>query len=130
MNQKTIINTKLAPQAIGTYSQAVRCHDIVYLSGQIPLVPDTMDLVSNNIDDQIHQVFTNMRAVAQAAGGDLSNFVKITIFLTDMQTFSRVNSIMTSYFTEPYPARSVVEVAKLPRYAQIEVEGVMFINTP
>ena len=121
---KQIIATKDAPAAIGPYSQAVRVGDTVYLSGQIGLDPTTGMLVGS-IESQAHQVFLNIRAVAEAAGGTLDDIVKLTLMLTDMGDFAKVNEIMASYFKPPYPARSTVEVAGLPRGAGVEVEAIM-----
>lgn len=121
---KTIIKTDRAPQAIGTYSQAVRVGDTVYLSGQIGLDPASMQLVEG-IDAQIHRVFRNLQAVAEAAGGSLADVVKLNVYLTDLGNFARVNDIMAQYFTEPYPARAAVGVASLPRGALVEADAVM-----
>ncbi len=126
MSKKTIIQTPEAPAAIGTYSQAVRVENTVYLSGQIGLDPATMQMVEG-IDAQIHQVFKNLQAVTIAAGGSLNDIVKINIFLTDLANFSRVNEIMATYFQQPYPARAAVGVASLPRNALVEADGVMFL---
>jgi reactive intermediate/imine deaminase len=125
---KTIIHTELAPQAIGTYSQAVKVGQTVYLSGQIPLVPDTMHLIEGDISAQITQVFDNLLAVAQAAGGELDNIVKLNVFLTDLSHFPIVNEIMGRYFTAPYPARAAVGVATLPKGAEVEMDAVMVID--
>lgn len=124
---KNIVHTPNAPQAIGTYSQAVKVDNVVYLSGQIPLDPQTMQLVTTDLEAQIHQVFKNMVAVTQAAGGTLANIVKLTIFMTDLTNFPMVNTIMAQYFQEPYPARSTVGIAALPKGAQIEIEGIMVL---
>jgi reactive intermediate/imine deaminase len=124
---KRIIQTKAAPEAIGTYSQAVQAGDTVYLSGQIGLDPATMQL-KEGIDAQIHQVFTNLRAVAQAAGGGLGDVVKLNVFLPDLGHFSRVNEIMAAYFRQPYPARAAVGVAALPRAALVEMDAVMVLG--
>lgn len=121
---RTIIQTPAAPAAIGTYSQAVRIDNTVYLSGQIGLDPVSMQLVEG-IDAQIHQVFGNLRAVTLAAGGDLSDIAKLNIFLTDLTHFARVSEIMAEYFSPPYPARAVVGVASLPRGAMVEADAVM-----
>ncbi|MEI7841752.1 MAG: RidA family protein [Gallionellaceae bacterium] len=126
MSNKTIIQTPEAPAAIGTYSQAVRVENTIYLSGQIGLDPATMQMVEG-IDAQIHQVFKNLQAVTIAAGGSLNDIVKINIFLTDLANFSRVNEIMATYFQQPYPARAAVGVASLPRNALVEADGVMFL---
>jgi reactive intermediate/imine deaminase len=123
-----IINTPSAPQAIGTYSQAVKVNNTVYLSGQIPLVPETMTLQTGDMAAHIHQVFDNLRAVAIAAGGDLANIVKLTIFLTDLNHFALVNDIMAQYFTPPYPARAVVGVAALPKGASIEMDAILVLS--
>ena len=122
---KVIIRTEAAPAAIGTYSQAVKIGTTVYLSGQIPLVPATMQMVSEDFAEQTHQVFKNLTAVCEAAGGTLNNMVKVNIFLTDLGQFATVNQIMSEYFAEPYPARAAVQVSALPRAAQIEIDGVM-----
>jgi reactive intermediate/imine deaminase len=122
------VTTDKAPAAIGTYSQAVRCGDTVYLSGQIPLVPATMQMVDGDIRAQIEQVFSNLAAVAEAAGGRLQDAVKLTVYLTDLANFQVVNEVMGSHFQEPYPARAAVGVAALPRGAQIEVDAVLILN--
>lgn len=127
MTSKTIIQTPDAPAAIGTYSQAVKVGNTVYLSGQIGLDPASMQMV-DGIEAQIHRVFQNMRAVALAAGGDLKDVVKLNVFLTDLAHFARVNEIMATYFQQPYPARAAVGVASLPRNALVEADGVMFIQ--
>ena len=125
---KEIIETKQAPQAIGTYSQAVKVDRTVYLSGQIPLVPETMTIVDGDITAQITQVFENLQAVAQAAGGDLADIVKLNVFLTDLSNFPLVNEIMGRYFQAPYPARAVVGVAALPKGVGVEMDAVMFLK--
>ncbi len=122
---KHIIHTHLAPQAIGTYSQAVKVNHTVYLSGQIPLVPATMTMVDGDINAQITQVFENLQAVANAAGGDLNDIVKLNVFLTDLAHFPIVNEIMGNYFDEPYPARAAIGVAALPKDAGVEMDGIM-----
>ena len=122
---KVIIRTEAAPAAIGTYSQAVKIGTTVYLSGQIPLVPASMQMVSDDFAEQTHQVFKNLAAVCDAAGGSLNNMVKVNIFLTDLSQFATVNEIMSQYFSEPYPARAAVQVSALPRASQIEIDGVM-----
>ena len=127
MANKAVIQPDQAPGAIGTYSQAIKINNTVYLSGQIPLDPEKMTLVSENIDDQINQVFLNLRAVCEAAGGDLSNIVKLNIFLTDLDHFSIVNEIMSQYFTEPYPARAAIGVKSLPKGSKVEMDGVVVI---
>ena len=121
---KEVIHTDKAPAAIGPYSQAVRTGNLVFLSGQIPLNPETME-TEHDFPAQVERVFTNLRAVCEAAGGDLSNIVKLNIFLTDMERFAEVNEIMKRYFTAPVPARAAIAVRALPRDVQIEIEGVM-----
>ena len=122
---RQIIQTDNAPQAIGTYSQAVRCGNTVYLSGQIPLVPETMELAEGDMAVQIRQVFDNLQAVAEAAGGSLADVAKLNIFLTDLSHFVLVNEIMATYFKEPYPARAAVGVASLPKGVPVEMDAVM-----
>jgi reactive intermediate/imine deaminase len=122
---REIIHTDQAPQAIGTYSQAVRCGNTVYLSGQIPLAPETMELVQGDAEAQIRRVFDNLRAVARAAGGDLADVAKLNIFLTDLGNFPTVNQVMAEYFSEPYPARAAIGVAALPKGAEVEMDAVM-----
>lgn len=124
---KTAIHTADAPQAIGTYSQAVRCGNTVYLSGQIGLDPGTMQLV-DGIDAQIRRVFDNLRAVATACGGGLDDCVKINVYLTDLAHFAKVNEVMATFFHEPYPARAALGVASLPRNALVEVDAVMYLK--
>lgn len=123
---KTIIHSPNAPAAIGTYSQAVRAGNTVYLSGQIGLDPATMLLV-DGVDAQIERVLENMKAVAEAAGGSLANVVKVNVYLTDLGNFAKFNEVMSRYFAEPYPARAVVGVAALPRGAQVEADAVMVV---
>lgn len=123
--QRTIIETAHAPGAIGTYSQAVRVGDTVWVSGQIPLDPATGELVKDDIDAEIRRVFDNLKAIAQKAGGTLDDAVKVTVFLTDLTHFARVNEIMATYFAKPYPARAAVGVAALPRGARVEMECVL-----
>ncbi|WMP16023.1 RidA family protein [Thiothrix lacustris] len=125
---KTIISTTDAPQAIGTYSQAVRVGDTVYLSGQIPLVPATMQMVEGDIAAQVRQVFENLAAVAKAAGGSLNDCVKVHVFLTDLVNFPVVNQVMAEFFAEPYPARAAIGVAALPRGAEVEVDAIMVLD--
>lgn len=125
---RTVINTGKAPQAIGTYSQAVRTGDTVYLSGQIPLVPETMELVDGDMEAQIRRVFDNLVAVATAAGGSLADIAKLNIFLIDLGHFAVVNQVMADYFQEPYPARAAVGVAALPKGAQVEMDAVMVLG--
>lgn len=124
---KSIIQTDKAPAAIGTYSQAVKAGSTVYLSGQIPLVPESMEMVSEDFSEQAVQVFENLKAVCSAAGGDMSHLVKVNIFLTDLGHFAKVNEIMAQYFNQPYPARAAIGVAQLPKNAQIEIDGVMVL---
>lgn len=125
---KSIIRTELAPQAIGTYSQAVKVGDTVYLSGQIPLVPETMQLVEGDIGAQITQVFNNLKAVAEAAGGGLNDVVKLNVFLVDLSHFPIVNEIMGHYFQEPFPARAAIGVAALPKAAQVEMDAIIVLK--
>lgn len=125
---RQIIHTSGAPQAIGTYSQAVKVGDTVYLSGQIGLDPHTMQLVEG-IEHQVHRVFKNLAAVAQAAGGSLQDVVKLNVFLTDLANFALVNSIMAEYFKEPYPARAAVGVASLPKGALVEADAIMQLGS-
>jgi len=122
---REIIRTDKAPQAIGTYSQAVKTGSTVYLSGQIPLVPETMEMVEGDIEAQIRRVFDNLSAVAQAAGGELSDVAKLNVFLTDLSHFPVVNQVMADYFAEPYPARAAIGVAALPKDAGVEMDAVM-----
>jgi reactive intermediate/imine deaminase len=122
---KTIIQTEQAPQAIGTYSQAVKVGKTVYLSGQIPLVPETMELVTGDMEAQIRRVFDNLAAVAAAAGGSLGDMVKLNVYLTDLGHFPLVNQMMASYFQAPYPARAAVGVAALPKGAAVEMDGIL-----
>jgi len=124
---KTVISTANAPAAIGTYSQAVRCGNTIYLSGQIGLDPQSMQLVEG-IDAQVRRVFDNLRAVAEAAGGSLADAVKLTIYLTDLAHFAKVNEIMAAYFTQPYPARAAIGVASLPRAALVEADAILVIQ--
>ncbi len=125
---KTIIQTFDAPQAIGTYSQAIKVDRTVYLSGQIPLNPETMILVEGDIAAQITQVFENLKAVALAADGDFSDIVKLNVFLTDLAHFPIVNEIMGQYFNEPYPARAAIGVAALPKGADVEMDAIMVLK--
>jgi len=122
---REIIATDKAPQAIGTYSQAVKVGNTVYLSGQIPLIPETMEMVDGDMEAQIVRVFDNLRAVAQAAGGDLNDIAKLNIFLTDLSHFPLVNEVMARYFSQPYPARAAIGVASLPKDAGVEMDAVM-----
>ncbi len=123
--QRNVIHTDRAPQAIGTYSQAVQTGSTVYLSGQIPLVPETMEMVEGNMEMQIRRVFDNLSAVAEAAGGNLADVAKLNIYLTDLGHFPLVNKVMAEYFQEPYPARAAVGVATLPKEAQVEMDAIM-----
>ena len=125
---RRIIRTDKAPAAIGTYSQAVKVDRTVYLSGQIPLDPATMQLVDGGMEAQIHRVFDNLAAVARAAGGSLADTVKLNVFLTDLGHFALVNQLMAEYFQEPYPARAAIGVAALPRGAQVEMDAVLALN--
>lgn len=127
MTNKAVIHTDKAPAAIGTYSQAVKVNNTVYLSGQIPLIPDTMELIEGDIDVQIRQVFDNLSEVCAASGGDLSNIVKLNIFLTDLSNFATVNQVMAEYFQQPYPARAAIGVSELPKGAQVEMDGILVI---
>ncbi|MGD8842919.1 MAG: RidA family protein [Gammaproteobacteria bacterium] len=126
--QRRVIQTDQAPQAIGTYSQAVQCGDTVYLSGQIPLVPETMEMVEGNTEAQIRRVFDNLSAVATAAGGSLADIAKLNIFLTDLSHFPLVNQVMADYFQQPYPARAAVGVASLPKDAAVEMDAIMVLS--
>lgn len=125
---RKVIHTDKAPKAIGTYSQAVRAGSTVYLSGQIPLVPATMTMIEGDMRAQITQVFDNLKAVAEAAGGSLADTVKLNVFLTDLGHFPLVNEIMASYFREPYPARAAIGVAALPRGAQVEMDAILVLE--
>ena len=122
---KKAVHTDQAPAAIGTYSQAIRSGQLVFLSGQIPLDPATMELVEDDFATRVRRVFDNLRAVAQAAGGDLDHVVKVTVYLTDLSNFATVNSVMTEYFSEPYPARAAVGAAALPKGADVEAEAIL-----
>ena len=124
---RQVIHTDAAPKAIGTYSQAVRCGNTVYLAGQIGLDPATMELVTG-IEAQVTRVFENLKAVSAAAGGALSDVVKLTVYLTDLEHFALVNRIMAGYFSEPYPARAAVGVASLPRGALVEIDAIMHLG--
>jgi len=127
--KREIIQTDQAPQAIGTYSQAVKCGNTVYLSGQIPLIPETMALIEGDAETQIRRVFDNLQAVARAAGGDLDQVAKLNIFLTDLDNFPTVNQVMAEYFNEPYPARAAIGVAALPKGAEVEMDAVMELGS-
>jgi reactive intermediate/imine deaminase len=125
---REIIATENAPAAIGTYSQAVKVGNTVYLSGQIPLIPATMEMVNTGIADEIHQVFRNLSAVCEASGGSLQQIAKLNIFLTDLGNFATVNSIMAEYFQQPYPARAAIGVAQLPKAAGVEMDGILVLD--
>ena len=125
---KTMIQTDNAPQAIGTYSQAVKVDNTVYISGQIPLDPASMEVVHGGTEAQITRVFDNLRAVAEASGGSLKDVVKLNIFLTDLGCFASVNEIMARYFTEPYPARAAVQVSALPKAVEVEMDAVLVLE--
>lgn len=125
---KKIITTESAPQAIGTYSQAVKTGNTVYLSGQIPLVPATMELVDGDMRAQITQVFDNLAAVSKAAGGSLADVAKLNVFLTDLSHFPLVNEVMAEYFSEPYPARAAIGVASLPKGADVEMDAILVLS--
>ncbi|HEX7114942.1 MAG TPA: RidA family protein [Steroidobacter sp.] len=122
---RTIIDTPKAPKAVGTYSQAVKCGNTVYVSGQIPLDPESGQLVTGSIEAQIRRVFENLQAVITAAGGTFANVVKLNVFLTDLKNFATLNTIMAEYFSEPYPARAAVQVSALPRGAEVEMDCVV-----
>lgn len=126
--QKTVIHTADAPEAIGTYSQAVKVDNTVYMSGQIPLVPETMQLIDGGIDAQIKQVLKNLTAVTKAAGGSLVDIVKLNIYLTDMSDFPVVNELMATHFSKPYPARAAIGVAALPKNCSVEMDAVMVLS--
>jgi len=126
---REIIATDKAPRAIGTYSQAVKVGTTVYLSGQIPLVPETMEMVDGDMETQIRRVFDNLTAVAEAAGGSLADIAKLNIFLTDLTHFPLVNQVMSEYFAEPYPARAAIGVASLPKDAGVEMDAIMELGS-
>jgi reactive intermediate/imine deaminase len=126
LNRKAV-HTDRAPSAIGTYSQAIASGNFVFLSGQIPLDPATMELVSGDFEARARRVFDNLKAVANAAGGDLDRIVKLTLYLTDLGNFATVNAVMADYFSEPYPARAAVGVASLPKGADVEAEAILFL---
>ena len=125
---RSIISTDKAPQAIGTYSQAVKIDNTVYLSGQIPLVPETMELIEGDMCAQITQVFNNLIAVAEASGGSLADIVKLNIYLTDLVHFPLVNEVMSEFFHQPYPARAAVGVAELPKASQVEMDAILVLS--
>ncbi|MCP3673928.1 MAG: RidA family protein [Gammaproteobacteria bacterium] len=126
--ERTIIHTEQAPAAIGTYSQAVKVGNTVYLSGQIALNPKTMEMVEGDISNRIHCVFQNIEAVCQAAGGTLQDIAKLNIYLTDLTNFATVNEIMAEYFQQPYPARAAVGVAQLPKATDVEVDAILIVG--
>lgn len=125
---REVISTDKAPQAIGTYSQAIKVNSTVYMSGQIPLVPETMELVAGDISAQIKRVFDNLAAVADAAGGSLADVAKLNVFLTDLTHFPTVNEIMAEYFQQPYPARAAIGVASLPKGAEVEMDAILELS--
>lgn len=122
------VHASKAPEAIGTYSQAILVGKTVYLSGQLPIDPETMELVKDNMHAQVRQIFKNLLSVCEAAGGSLKNIVKLNVFLTDLKNFSVVNEVMAELFTQPYPARAAIGVAALPKAAQVEIEGIMVVE--
>ena len=128
--KKRIISTEKAPAAVGTYSQAVAITDgtTIYLSGQIPLVPETMEVIEGGIENEIHQIFKNLSAVCEEAGGGLNDIVKLNIFLTDLNNFAPLNEIMATYFKQPYPARAAIGIKELPKGVSVEMDGVMVVN--
>jgi reactive intermediate/imine deaminase len=126
--ERNIIHTSRAPQAIGTYSQAVQTGKTVYLSGQIPLLPESMELVEGSMEEQVRQVFRNLQAVAEAAGGSLADVAKLNVYLIDLSNFPLVNEVMADYFQEPYPARAAVGVAALPKDARVEMDAVLVLS--
>lgn len=125
---REVISTDKAPQAIGTYSQAIKIGDTVYLSGQIPLVPETMEVVEGDFAEHVRQIFRNLTAVAEAAGGTLDDFAKVNVFLTDLSNFATVNEVMTEFFQEPYPARAAIGVSELPKGVAVEVDGILSLE--
>ncbi len=127
MTNKAIISTEQAPSAIGTYSQAVKVNNTTYLSGQIPLIPETMVMVEGDFAAEAHQVFKNLKAVCEASNGSLGDIVKLNIYLTDLNNFSIVNEVMAEYFSAPYPARAAIGINQLPKGAQIEADGILVI---
>jgi len=127
MTNKATIHTENAPAAIGTYSQAVKVNNTVYLSGQIPLDPNSMELVNDSFEAQVHQVFKNLTAVCEASDGELQDIVKLNIYLTDLSHFATVNSIMAEYFSQPYPARAAIGVSELPKGSAVEMDGIAVI---
>lgn len=127
MTNKAIIQSDKAPAAIGTYSQAVKVNNTVYLSGQIPLIPETMELIDGNFEAQAEQVFKNLNAVCKAADGSLENIVKLNLYLTDLSNFPIINEVMSRYFKEPYPARAAIGISQLPKGALVEADGIMVV---
>ena len=129
--KKRIISTEKAPAAVGTYSQAVAITGgvTIYLSGQIPLVPETMEVIEGGIENEIHQIFKNLSAVCKEAGGGLNDIVKLNIFLTDLNNFALLNEIMATYFKQPYPARAAIGINELPKGVSVEMDGVMVVNS-
>jgi len=129
--KKRIISTEKAPAAVGTYSQAVAITGgvTIYLSGQIPLVPETMEVIEGGIENEIHQIFKNLSAVCEEAGGGLNDIVKLNIFLTDLNNFALLNEIMATYFEQPYPARAAIGIKELPKGVSVEMDGVMVVNS-
>ena len=127
MNRKQSLSTYAAPEAIGTYSQAIKVDSTIYISGQIPLDPSTMELVGPDIDSQINQVLKNLEAVCRSAGGELDGIVKFTVYLINLEYSAKVNTIMQEFLNEPYPARAAVEVVALPKGAQIEIDAIMVV---
>lgn len=125
---RIVVSTENAPAAIGTYNQAIKTGTTVYLSGQIPLIPETMEIISEDFAEQAEQVFKNLAAVCEAANGSLANAVKLNIFLTDLSNFAKVNEIMAKYVAEPYPARAAVQVSALPKGVQIEIDGILELS--
>lgn len=125
---KKVIHTEKAPAAIGPYSQAIRAGNTVYLSGQIPLVPETMEVISEDVKEQTTQVFKNLQAVCEAAGGSLNDVVKFNIFMTDLSNFTAVNDVMVEFVKQPYPARAAMGVRALPKGVQVEIEGIMVLE--
>ncbi len=129
--KKSIISTEKSPAAVGTYSQAVAITGgvTIYLSGQIPLVPETMEVIEGGIENEIHQIFKNLSAVCEEAGGSLDDIVKLNIFLTDLNNFALLNEIMATYFEQPYPARAAIGIKELPKGVSVEMDGVMVLNS-
>ena len=124
---KEIIHSHNAPQAIGAYSQAIKVGNTIYLSGQIPLIPSTMELVNGSMQEQLKQIFTNLSAVAKAANAELDNIVKLTVFLTDLSHYTVVNEVMENYFSQPYPARTLIGVAALPKQVAVEIDAILVL---